>query len=349
MADSPGPLILAYDGVSPFFEGAVAFAGPGAAVLGRVQIGGDAWLGRDAVIRADGHFVLVGRNVFLGRGATVHIAHDRHPAIIGDDVSAEDGAVIHACRIGDGCFLGRDAIVLDGSVVGEGALLSAGTVVLPFSMLNGGWLYAGCPAKAMRPLEPGERAAHHARARGRADADSGGASAASPSHPAQAGADTFVARTAMLAGHVALGPAVGVWYGCRLDAGDVAIRIGAASNIQDNAVLRCRDAGIDIADDVTVGHNARIDDCDIGARSLIGIGAVIARGVHVDPDVLLAAGARTEPAQRLERGWVWAGSPARPLARVDDAKRRMMAQTIETYRTYADRFRLAERAWRSAR
>ena len=344
MATSGRPLILAYQGVSPDFGGATAFAGLGSAVLGRVRIGRDAWLGPDAVIRADGHFVRIGRNFFLGAGGTVHIAHERYPTIVGDDVSAEDGAVIHACEIGDRSFIGRDGIVLDASVVGDGTLLSAGSVVFPRSTLRSGWLYAGRPAKAIRPLEPGELEAHHARARENANGERWTDTAAEASGRVTDGDDAFVAQTATLAGSISLGGSVGVWYGCRLDAGPARIAIGADSNIQDNALLQCRDAGISIGAAVTVGHNARIGDCSIGARSLVGIGATIARGVRVEPDVLVAAGARTEPDQRLESGWVWAGRPARPKAPVDDAKRAMMAETIDTYRLYAGTFGRAERA-----
>ena len=339
------PLVLAYDGVFPAFDGAVAFAGAGSAVLGRVHIGADAWLGPDAVIRADGHFVRIGRNFFLGRGATVHIAHELYPTIVGDDVSAEDGAVIHACEVGSRTFLGRDAIVLDASVVGEGAILSAGSVAFPRSTLRGGWLYAGRPAKAVRPLEPGELDAHHARARENASGEPRAGLAANGS--GHIGDGAFVAQTATLHGAIALGQSVGVWYGCHLDAGSARITVGAETNIQDNALLRCRGDGMTIGEAVTVGHNARIDDCLIGARSLIGIGATVAPGVEIEPDVLLAAGARTEPNQRLESGWVWAGGPARPKAPVDNAKRVMMAETIATYRLYASTFGLAAPAGRT--
>jgi carbonic anhydrase/acetyltransferase-like protein (isoleucine patch superfamily) len=55
--------------------------------------------------------------------------------------------------------------------------------------------------------------------------------------------------------------------------------------------------------------------------------------------VLLAAGSTTVEGQRLESGWLWAGRPARPLSRLDDAKRAMMAVIIEQYCGYADDFR----------
>ena len=43
-----------------------------------------------------------------------------------------------------------------------------------------------------------------------------------------------------------------------------------------------------------------LGDCTIGARSLIGIGSVVADGTVIEDDVFLAAGAETTPGQVLE-------------------------------------------------
>ncbi|MEO1198505.1 MAG: DapH/DapD/GlmU-related protein, partial [Pseudomonadota bacterium] len=285
MASKRWPVTLPFGDVTPVFGGAIVFAGPGSAVLGRVDIGPNAWIGPSAVVRADGHFVRIGREVFLGRGATVHIAHEVYPALIGDGVTAEAGAVIHACEIGDNVCLGRDVIVLDGSVIGPGAVLSAGSVVFPGTRLEGGWLYAGRPAKPVRHLSTGELVAYHAHAREAV------LEAAQPETAWKtASTDLFVAATAHLSGEVVCGEGVGIWYGCRLDAGAARITIGTGSNVQDNATLACSHAGIEIGADVTIGHNAKLADCRIGPRSLIGIGATIADGVEIAEDVLLAAG-----------------------------------------------------------
>jgi gamma-carbonic anhydrase len=61
----------------------------------------------------------------------------------------------------------------------------------------------------------------------------------------------------------------------------------------------------------------------------------------VESDVLVAAGTRTEPGQRLTGGLVWAGQPARPIGPMDDRKRTMLAKTLPTYRDYAGHYRSA--------
>ena len=83
-------------------------------------------------------------------------------------------------------------------------------------------------------------------------------------------------------------------------------------------------------------------DCTVGDRSLIGIGAYVAPGSVVGNDVLLAAGAHTEDGQVLDDGWVYGGSPARPIGRLDDKKRLIISSTWPTYCEYARRFLKAQ-------
>ncbi len=57
-----------YLGTSPQITGSIAFAGAGASVLGHTTLGQNAWPGNFSVIRADGHYVEIGDDFFLGEG-----------------------------------------------------------------------------------------------------------------------------------------------------------------------------------------------------------------------------------------------------------------------------------------
>jgi carbonic anhydrase/acetyltransferase-like protein (isoleucine patch superfamily) len=340
MTDSP--LILPYRGVSPVFAGPVAAAAPGAAVLGRATLGAGARLGPRSVIRADGHHVRAGEDLFLGEASTVHIAHDLHPAEMGSGVTVGRNAVIHACTVGDGCWFGEHVVVLDGSVIGPGAAFEAGSVVFPGTALDGGWLYAGMPAKPVRPLPPEDLAALHRDTRA---APFRGDPIPPPLTPEGA---IFVAATARLAGEIAFSGGIGVWFGCDLDAGTRRIAMGEATNVQDNSVLRARDADLVIGTGTTIGHNVTMTDATVGDRSLIGIGAVLAPGTVVGDGTLVAAGARTTPGQVLEASSFYAGSPAVRRGPLDDRKRQIIAATTPTYRGYATRFAAEQAAAASA-
>lgn len=322
-----------YGGISPRIGGDPAFAGEGAVVLGRVTLGGGAWLGDWSVIRADGHYVEIGDDFHLGAHGTVHIAHEVYPTHVGNRVTAGGGAVIHACTVGDGCVVERDAVILDGSTIGAGAVIAAGSVVFPRSELEGGWLYSGSPAKPVARVSAAQLAAQHQKVRSE-DARPGPQVDA-----ADTALDCFVALSARVRGAVSVGEGVGIWYGCRLDAGRHRIIIGAGTNVQDNSTLVCDGADLVIAPDVTIGHNVTLTDCIVESGSLVGIGALLAPGTVVESDVLVAAGAQTEPGQRLTTGQVWAGRPARPIGTMDDRRRAMLAGTLSTYRDYAARFR----------
>lgn len=333
MAEYLPALCAIYNGVSPSLKGEPAFAGEGASVLGRATLGGGAWLGAWSVIRADGHHIRIGDDFHLGEHATVHIAHEVYPTYVGDRVTAGKGAVIHACTVEDGCVIEREAVILDGSYVGAGAVITAGSVVFPRSELEGGWLYSGCPAKPVARMSASELAGHHQKVRNE-EAESRSGKTMTGQVP-----DCFVAPSARVIGTVTAGKDVGIWYGCRLDAGAHRIVIGDGSNVQDNSTITCNTDEVIIGPDVTVGHNVTLTDCVVEHGSLVGIGALLAPGTVVESDVLVAAGTQTEPGQRLTTGKVWAGRPARPIGPMDERKRTMMSTTLPHYRAYAQHFR----------
>ncbi len=328
------PVTLSYRGTAPQIAAPVD-AAPQAAVLGRATLGPGARLGAGSVIRADGHYVRVGRDFTLGPRGTVHIAHDLYPTHIGDGVSAGANAVIHACDVGDGAWLGEGAIVLDGATVEGGAALAPGAVVFPRGTAQAGWWHEGAPAKPVRPLEPGELDALHAAARAAPQGDASGTG------DAGSGA-LFTAATARLRGSIRCGVEVGIWYGCGLDAGGQAITIGDRANIQDNTVLIARDGPVTVGAGSTLGHNVTATDAQVGARALVGIGAVLAPGTVVADGAFVAAGARTVPGQHLDGGWLHGGAPCRPLKPLDAPKTALIAATVEMYVSYARDFAAAQ-------
>ncbi len=326
------PLLLPYHGTSPDLGGPILSAGPGSAVLGRATVGAGLILGARAVIRADGHFVRIGDDFHLGDRSTVHIAHNVYPTVIGSGVTAGRNTVVHACTVGDRCCFGDDVTILDGSEIGDDAAFGDGAVVFPGTVLDGGWLYEGMPAKPVRKLERAELEALHADVRGRSDTDG---PSDRPDSPEGA---LFIAATARLAGTVRFAGGNGVWFGCDLDAGAHVMTVGENTNIQDNSILCCRESDVRIGAESTLGHNVTLTDAIVGDRSLIGIGAVIAPGTVVGDDVLVAAGARTSEGQQLEPGSFYAGNPAVRRGALDDRKRGIIASTWPTYCEYARDF-----------
>ena len=74
----------------------------------------------------------------------------------------------------------------------------------------------------------------------------------------------FTATGSRIIGDVILKEDSSVWYNTVARADINRITIGKRSNIQDNSVIHLEnDQGVDVGDDVTVGHNTIIHGCTI--------------------------------------------------------------------------------------
>ncbi|XKH60267.1 gamma carbonic anhydrase family protein [Halomonas sediminis] len=155
--------IRGYQGVSPQL-GERVYVDPASVVLGDVVLGDDCSVWPMTVIRGDMHRIRIGARTSVQDGSVLHITHasDFNPAgfalTIGDDVTIGHKAILHGCTLGNRILVGMGAIVMDGAVVEDEVIIAAGAVVTPGKQLESGYVYAGNPAKAMRPLKDKERA-----------------------------------------------------------------------------------------------------------------------------------------------------------------------------------------------
>lgn len=303
-----------------------------ASVIGKVTMGARAILRDFAAVRGDGHFVRIGDDFFLGSYSTIHIAHGLYPTIVGNNVTVGANAVVHACDVADNCVFGNNVVVLDGAVISDGVIIADNSTVFPRAKLASGYVYAGTPAKQIRPLAPGELDEQAKRIR-QSCADVG---AQYPDTMAPVFApNVFVAHTAYVDGNVDIAAAASVFFSCRLHAGGNAISIGENTNVQDNSLITCTKGDTYIGKDVTLGHNVTMDSSRVGDRALVGIGSTLRAGSVMEAGSFLAAGAITEEGQVLEGGWIWAGRPAKPLSKLTDDKRAMMKVIVDQYCLYA--------------
>lgn len=146
-------LILPVKGISPFF-GKNCYLAENATIVGDVEMGDDCSVWFQAVIRGDVHFIKIGNKVNIQDGAIIHCTYQKHPTIIGNNVSIGHRAMVHGCTIHDNVLVGMGAIVMDNTVVEENVLIAAGAVVLENSRLESGHIYAGVPAKKVKAISP---------------------------------------------------------------------------------------------------------------------------------------------------------------------------------------------------
>jgi len=155
--------IRAYQGIEPRIA-ASAYVDASAVVIGDVTIGEDASLWPMVVARGDVNSIEIGARTNIQDGTILHVSHDSEFAPggfalrIGADITIGHKAILHGCRIEDGCLIGMGATVMDGAILRSGVLLGAGSLVPPGQELEGGYLWVGSPARRVRPLRDEEHA-----------------------------------------------------------------------------------------------------------------------------------------------------------------------------------------------
>jgi carbonic anhydrase/acetyltransferase-like protein (isoleucine patch superfamily) len=127
-----------------------------AAIIGDVVIGEDSSVWFNVVIRGDVNYIRIGRRTNVQDGSVIHVTHDTHPTLIGDDVTIGHNVTLHGCLIKDRCLIGMGAVVLDDVVVGEDSMVAAGAVVAPGTRIPPRSLAIGAPARIKRSLSDQE-------------------------------------------------------------------------------------------------------------------------------------------------------------------------------------------------
>jgi carbonic anhydrase/acetyltransferase-like protein (isoleucine patch superfamily) len=143
-----------------------AYVHSSAHVIGDVHIGPHSSVWFHAVLRGDVQRIRIGARTNIQDNATVHVTRERHPTLIGDDVTVGHNAVLHGCTVGDRCLIGIAAIVLDRCEIGDDCLVGAGALLPPGTTVAPGHLVLGAPARIVRPLTDAERESLRASAAG---------------------------------------------------------------------------------------------------------------------------------------------------------------------------------------
>jgi carbonic anhydrase/acetyltransferase-like protein (isoleucine patch superfamily) len=145
------PVILPVKDKRPIW-GDDCFIAPNATIVGDVVMGKNCSVWFNAVIRGDVHYIKIGDNTNIQDGAVIHATYLKAPTNIGNNVSIGHNALVHGCTLHDHTLVGMGAIVMDDAVVNEFVIIAAGAVVLENTICESGYLYAGIPAKKIKPL-----------------------------------------------------------------------------------------------------------------------------------------------------------------------------------------------------
>ena len=124
-----------------------------ATIVGDVSFGDSCSVWFNAVIRGDVNFISIGNKVNIQDGAIIHCTYQKHPTIIGNNVSIGHNAIVHGCTIHDNVLIGMGAIVMDNCVVESNSIIAAGAVVNPKYYCNFRKYLCGVPAKKVKDID----------------------------------------------------------------------------------------------------------------------------------------------------------------------------------------------------
>ena len=148
-------MVLSFKNKTPLIDSSV-YITHSAMVIGDVVIGEESSVWFNAVIRGDVNSIRIGKRTNIQDGCVLHVAREKYPLTLGDEVTVGHNATLHACTIASRCLIGMGAVVMDGSEIGENCIIGAGALVTPKTVIASGNMAVGSPAKIKRKLTDDE-------------------------------------------------------------------------------------------------------------------------------------------------------------------------------------------------
>jgi carbonic anhydrase/acetyltransferase-like protein (isoleucine patch superfamily) len=149
---------------------------------------------------------------------------------------------------------------------------------------------------------------------------------------APAGGPAYRAFNAVVTGEVALGPDVGIWFGCVVRGDDAPLSVGRRTNIQDLTMIHA-DRGIPntIGEECTIGHRCVLHGARVGDRCLIGMGAILLGRSEIGDESLIAAGAVVREGFQVPPRSLVAGVPGKIVRSISEAEVALFRESAEGY------------------
>jgi carbonic anhydrase/acetyltransferase-like protein (isoleucine patch superfamily) len=149
-------MIRPFQGMVPKV-GSRVFVADSALVMGDVEIGDDASIWFNCVVRGDVNWIRIGARTNIQDACVIHVTNGKWPTILEEEVSVAHNVMIHGCTIRKGALIGMSTTIMDGAEVGEGCLVAAGSLLREGFQAPPHTLVAGWPAEVKKDLSPKQR------------------------------------------------------------------------------------------------------------------------------------------------------------------------------------------------
>ena len=150
-------MIRSYKGISPKIP-ATCYVDESAQVIGDVELGENASIWMNSVVRGDVHYIKIGANSNIQDCSVMHGMLNQWPVVVGDWVTVGHSVTLHGCVVEDRCLIGMGSIILNGARVGAGSIVAAGTLIPEGVIIEPGSLVMGSPGKVRRKLTDADQA-----------------------------------------------------------------------------------------------------------------------------------------------------------------------------------------------
>jgi carbonic anhydrase/acetyltransferase-like protein (isoleucine patch superfamily) len=150
-------MIRSYQGKVPII-GEGCYIDASAQVIGDVELGPQASIWMNAVVRGDVNSIRIGAKSNVQDCAVLHGMRNLYPVIVGEMVTIAHNATVHGCVLEDMVLVGIGATILNNARIGEGSIIAAGAVIPEQTVIPPNSLVAGVPGKVRRTLGDADRA-----------------------------------------------------------------------------------------------------------------------------------------------------------------------------------------------
>ncbi|MDL2213421.1 gamma carbonic anhydrase family protein [Bacteroides sp. OttesenSCG-928-D19] len=148
-------LIKSVRGFTPVF-GENCYLADNATIIGDVIMGNDCSIWFNTVLRGDVNSIRIGDGVNIQDGSVLHTLYQKSTVEIGNHVSVGHNVTIHGAHIKDYALIGMGSTILDYAVVGEGAIVAAGSLVLSNTVIEPNTIWGGVPARFIKNVDPAQ-------------------------------------------------------------------------------------------------------------------------------------------------------------------------------------------------
>lgn len=142
----------------------------------------------------------------------------------------------------------------------------------------------------------------------------------------------FIAPNATVVGEVELGEGVTIWYQAVVRGDSNTIKIGSNTNIQDGTIIHVdHDAPVEVAENVTIGHQCLLHGCTIEKGALIGMGSTILNHAVIGENSLIGAGLLVTEGKVIPPNVLAFGQPAKVIRPLTEEEIEKNQQNIQHY------------------